>query len=203
MQLLNPNPTVYSRGEDVIRAARDNSKLDGSYDALDIYELLRDITDPEHPYTLEQLKVVSLELIKVDNEKKRISLFFTPTVPHCSMATLIGLSIRVKLQQSIPQSYKIDINVEPGSHSSEAAVNKQLGDKERIAAALENPNLRDMVEHCLTAAEKAAALEKLEKAAAADEMTNAPSDDTVNVALAKDDQASVNNMDIDSEPEKK
>uniref|UniRef100_A0A7S0VS23 MIP18 family-like domain-containing protein n=1 Tax=Polytomella parva TaxID=51329 RepID=A0A7S0VS23_9CHLO len=111
MQLLNPNPTVYSRGEDVIRAARDNSKLDGSYDALDIYELLRDITDPEHPYTLEQLKVVSLELIKVDNEKKRISLFFTPTVPHCSMATLIGLSIRVKLQQSIPQSYKIDINV--------------------------------------------------------------------------------------------
>jgi hypothetical protein len=35
--------------------------------------------------------------------------------------------------------------VSPGSHSSEAAVNKQLGDKERVAAALENPNLLDMV----------------------------------------------------------
>ena len=37
----------------------------------------------------------------------------------------------------------------PGSHASEAAVNKQLGDKERVAAALENPNLLGMVERCL------------------------------------------------------
>ena len=30
------------------------------------------------------------------------------------------------------------------------AVNKQLNDKERVAAALENPNLLDMVEECLS-----------------------------------------------------
>ena len=30
------------------------------------------------------------------------------------------------------------------------AVNKQLNDKERVAAALENPNLLDMVEGCLS-----------------------------------------------------
>lgn len=41
------------------------------------------------------------------------------------------------------------LQVTPGTHSSEAAVNKQLGDKERVAAALENPNLLDMVERCL------------------------------------------------------
>ena len=29
------------------------------------------------------------------------------------------------------------------------AVNKQLNDKERVAAALENPNLVDMVDECL------------------------------------------------------
>lgn len=29
------------------------------------------------------------------------------------------------------------------------AVNKQLNDKERVAAALENPNLLDMVDECL------------------------------------------------------
>jgi len=44
----------------------------------------------------------------------------------------------------------VDIRVAPGSHSTEAAVNKQLNDKERVAAALENPNLLDMVEECLS-----------------------------------------------------
>jgi hypothetical protein len=28
----------------------------------------------------------------VDNSMHVIRLFFTPTIPHCSMATLIGLS---------------------------------------------------------------------------------------------------------------
>ena len=43
----------------------------------------------------------------------------------------------------------MDIAVTPGSHSTEAAVNKQLNDKERVAAALENPNLLEMVNNCL------------------------------------------------------
>lgn len=29
-------------------------------------------------------------------------------------------------------------------------VNKQINDKERIAAAMENPNLKEMVENCIT-----------------------------------------------------
>ena len=37
----------------------------------------------------------------------------------------------------------------PGSHSTEAAVNKQLNDKERVLAALENPALLEMVNRCL------------------------------------------------------
>ena len=44
---------------------------------------------------------------------------------------------------------QVDIAVAPGSHSTEAAVNKQLNDKERVAAALENPNLLEMVNNCL------------------------------------------------------
>ncbi|KAL2234633.1 UNVERIFIED_CONTAM: Vacuolar protein sorting-associated protein 25, partial [Sesamum indicum] len=43
----------------------------------------------------------------------------------------------------------VDIRVAPGTHATEAAVNKQLNDKERVAAALENPNLVDMVDECL------------------------------------------------------
>lgn len=36
---------------------------------------------------------------------------------------------------------QVDVRVTPGTHSSEDATNKQLNDKERVAAALENPNL--------------------------------------------------------------
>ena len=84
---------------------------------------------------------------------------FTPTVEHCSMATLIGLCIRVKLLRTLPSRFKLDIALAPGSHASEDAVNKQLNDKERVAAALENPSLLAMVDRCLagTAAGAAAA----------------------------------------------
>jgi hypothetical protein len=65
------------------------------------------------------------------------------------MATLIGLCVRVQLLRALPRRFKVDIYVAPGSHSSEAAVNKQLNDKERVAAALENPTLLDKVNLCL------------------------------------------------------
>jgi metal-sulfur cluster biosynthetic enzyme len=111
---------------------------------------IRDIKDPEHPYSLEQLNVVTEDSIELNDERNYVRVTFTPTVEHCSMATVIGLCIRVKLIRSLPPRYKVDIRVAPGSHSTEAAVNKQLNDKERVAAALENPNLLDMVEECLS-----------------------------------------------------
>ncbi|XP_022685587.1 protein AE7 isoform X1 [Setaria italica] len=111
---------------------------------------IRDIKDPEHPYSLEQLNVVTEDSIELNDESNHVRVTFTPTVEHCSMATVIGLCIRVKLIRSLPPRYKVDIRVAPGSHSTEAAVNKQLNDKERVAAALENPNLLDMVEECLS-----------------------------------------------------
>lgn len=77
-------------------------------------------------------------------------VLFTPTIPHCSMATLIGLAIRVRLLRSLPPRFKVQVEIAPGTHQSEAAVNKQLGDKERVAAALENQNLLDVVNQCLT-----------------------------------------------------
>ncbi|CAN6229393.1 unnamed protein product, partial [Urochloa humidicola] len=109
-----------------------------------------DIKDPEHPYSLEQLNVVTEDSVELNDENNYVRVTFTPTVEHCSMATVIGLCIRVKLIRSLPPRYKVDIRVAPGSHSTEAAVNKQLNDKERVAAALENPNLLDMVEECLS-----------------------------------------------------
>jgi len=95
------------------------------------------------------------------------------------MATVIGLCIRIKLLRSLPNRFKVDVFINPGTHSLEKdglslpsflssiihhhsssheerderlirkgwddAVNKQLNDKERVAAALENKNLLDMI----------------------------------------------------------
>lgn len=54
-------------------------------------DLIRSITDPEHPLTLEQLAVVSAAQITVtQGARPHVLVEFTPTIPHCSMATLIG-----------------------------------------------------------------------------------------------------------------
>lgn len=65
------------------------------------------------------------------------------------MATLIGLSIRVKLLRCIPARFKVTVEINPGTHASEHAVNKQLADKERVAAALENAHLIKVINQCI------------------------------------------------------
>ncbi|XP_065860813.1 protein AE7 [Euphorbia lathyris] len=149
--LINPNPVVYQKKECRVRSARsdpDEFAVE-PIDQLEIFDHIRDIKDPEHPYSLEELKVITEDAIEVNDQKSYVRVTFTPTVEHCSMATVIGLCLRVKLMRSLPSRYKVDIRVAPGTHATEAAVNKQLNDKERVAAALENPNLVDMVDECL------------------------------------------------------
>ncbi|KAL9328595.1 hypothetical protein ACSQ67_003598 [Phaseolus vulgaris] len=154
--LINANPIIYEKKERRTRTAP--TALQDEYavepiDQLEIFDILFLISfffsDPEHPYSLEELKVITEEAVEVDDQRNYVRITFTPTVEHCSMATIIGLCLRVKLMRSLPSRYKVDIRVAPGSHATEAAVNKQLNDKERVAAALENPNLLDMVDECL------------------------------------------------------
>ena len=66
------------------------------------------------------------------------------------MATLIGLAIRVRLLRVLPSRFKVDVQIAPGTHKDDKAVNKQLMDKERVAAALENKRLCGVVNQCLT-----------------------------------------------------
>ncbi|KDN46471.1 hypothetical protein K437DRAFT_256195 [Tilletiaria anomala UBC 951] len=125
-------------------------------DQQEVFDLVRSVSDPEHPLTLEQLAVVNPNHITITkaNGFPHILLEFTPTIPHCSMSTLIGLSLRVRLMRSLPTHYKLDIRVRPGSHQSERSVNKQLNDKERVAAALENQHLLEVVMQALSTAYK-------------------------------------------------
>ncbi|CEP61822.1 iron-sulfur cluster assembly protein CIA2 LALA0_S04e01486g [Lachancea lanzarotensis] len=124
-------------------------------DAQEIYDLIAYISDPEHPLTLGQLAVVNLPDIEVheNTDKSKISevvVKITPTITHCSLATLIGLGIRVRLERALPARYRITILLKQGSHQSENQVNKQLNDKERIAAACENDQLLGVVSKMLS-----------------------------------------------------
>jgi len=164
-QIFNANPTIYVSRKSARKSRFDagqslwvddddedrSSTTDAeTIDQDEIFELIRLISDPEHPNSLEELRVVSAEQIELGDN--HIVVEFTPTVPHCGMSTLIGLCIRVRLLRSLPPRFKVDIRVKPGSHQSELAVNKQLNDKERVAAALENPSLMEALEKCLETA---------------------------------------------------
>ncbi|KAL0809081.1 hypothetical protein ABMA28_012711 [Loxostege sticticalis] len=148
----NINPHVYEKNSDreVTSTERDED-VEDEFDGREIFDLIRNINDPEHPLTLEELRVVEESNITVNNKENTVDVNFTPTIPHCSMATLIGLSIRVQLLRALPSRFKVTVRVTEGSHASEHAVNKQLADKERVAAALENNNLVQIINQCVAA----------------------------------------------------
>lgn len=86
-------------------------------------DLLKTIKDPEKPQTLEQLDVVYEDCIEIREATPGgvtvIRVEFNPTVPHCSLATLIGLCIRVKLERHLLALFKLDIYIKEGAHSTE------------------------------------------------------------------------------------
>jgi metal-sulfur cluster biosynthetic enzyme len=118
-----------------------------------IYDFIRNIRDPEKPATLEDLSVVYEDGVMIKpstgGDVHVVRIEFNPTVPHCSLATLIGLCIRIKLERNLVDRFKLDIFIRKGTHATEEEINKQINDKERIAAAMENPDLRDIVEECI------------------------------------------------------
>ncbi|KAH6656934.1 hypothetical protein BKA67DRAFT_532174 [Truncatella angustata] len=131
---------------------------DEPIDEQEIYDLISNITDPEHPISLGELAVVNLPdiyitpspSIKVDtNALSTVLVKITPTITHCSLATVIGLGVRVRLEKALPPNYRVDIMIKEGTHSQDDQVNKQLADKERVAAALENDTLKGVLDKML------------------------------------------------------
>ncbi|KAM0675856.1 hypothetical protein GVAV_000632 [Gurleya vavrai] len=147
---MNENPVIYDV-ENIKKTELKfkNNKLE-EVNENTVFELIRNIVDPEHPQTLEQLGVVSLEYIKVfyDTEEseflnkglnfKTVYVEYKPTIPHCSMATVIGLALKIQLMKYININYHIVVKIVKDSHIQENEINKQLNDKDRIYAASEN-----------------------------------------------------------------
>ncbi|KTW29677.1 hypothetical protein T552_00886 [Pneumocystis carinii B80] len=158
--LINENPIVYERNErslkswvnffEEIRDKREEKEeKENIIDKQEIYDLLANIMDPEHPLTLEQLAVVNFDDIYLEKEEINkmtyLTVEITPTIPHCSMATLIGLCIRVRLERCLPSRFRVSVKIKKSTHQNEKQINKQLRDKERVAAALENQQLANVI----------------------------------------------------------
>ncbi|KAF1839889.1 uncharacterized protein K460DRAFT_411208 [Cucurbitaria berberidis CBS 394.84] len=128
-------------------------------DEQEIYDLISTICDPEHPLSLGSLSVVNLPDIHILPPTSPLSSIstvvveITPTITHCSLATVIGLGVRVRLEQALPPRFRVDVRIKKGTHSTDAQVNKQLGDKERVAAALENGTLMGVLRKMLATCE--------------------------------------------------
>lgn len=123
-------------------------------------DLISTISDPEHPVSLGQLSVINLPDIHITptplpgvvpdpNTIVTVLVEVTPTITHCSLATVIGLGVRVRLEQALPPNYRVVVRCKENSHSQDDQVNKQLGDKERVAAALENDTLKGVLDKML------------------------------------------------------
>ncbi|OAA63719.1 hypothetical protein SPI_03882 [Niveomyces insectorum RCEF 264] len=164
----SPLSSISSEGDvyddlDAFASDEDGVYTEEPIDEQEIYDLISTISDPEHPHTLGQLSVVNLPDIRITpspaataaarssdpNALTQVMVYVTPTINHCSLITVIGLAIRVRLEQTLPPNYRVDIQVKEGSHAQDDQVTKQLSDKERVAAALENDTLRGVLDKML------------------------------------------------------
>ena len=128
-------------------------------DEQEVYDLISTISDPEHPLSLGSLGVVKLEDISTvppTSPRSRIStvtVLLTPTTSACSLTTVIGLGVKVRLLQALPPRFRVDVRIKEGTSQTADEVNKQLGDKERVAAAMENRSLINVVNTMLATCE--------------------------------------------------
>lgn len=119
-----------------------------------VFELIRHIKDPEHPYSLETLNVVSIDSVIIENIStkyndglRKITILFQPTIPHCSMAAIIGLCIFHVVKSKL-DTFWISVKIIENTHINWHMLNKQLNDKDRVNAALENTSILDIVHDC-------------------------------------------------------
>ncbi|CAN9121027.1 unnamed protein product [Alternaria alternata] len=140
-------------------SASDSDDAREDIDEQEIYDLISTICDPEHPLSLGSLSVVNLPDIHILPPSSPLSnistvvVEITPTITHCSLATVIGLGVRVRLEHALPPRFRVDVRIKKGTHSTDEQVNKQLGDKERVAAALENGTLMGVLKKMLSTCE--------------------------------------------------
>ena len=145
-QNLNPliKTDLYKYKTDFLKERKNlelDDKIEDKIDKYEIFDLIRNINDPEHPYNLEELNIISLDDIIVDNDNKIITVYFSPTIENCGFASLIGLSIKKKLLNFISPKYNIDVLIKEPKSDNDKNLNKQMNDKERLEASNLNKDI--------------------------------------------------------------
>ncbi|TNV75530.1 hypothetical protein FGO68_gene7357 [Halteria grandinella] len=143
---LSIQPTLIERD-----SGKKKFNLDLDYLKEEVYDIIRTIQDPEKPLSLEDLGVVQDDLITVYQDSldspPTITIIWVPTTPDCHLATTIALCLRTKLFRELScKDAKIDILVQEGKHTIKDQIDKQVNDKERVLAAMENEAIRAAIE---------------------------------------------------------
>jgi len=130
---------------------------------VQVFGLIKNIIDPEFSFWLFSLKVLSIENIFLNifcySQSFRISIFFSPTSVGCSLTSTIGLSIQNVyfnkffnnwLKRSTPCGWMngFSLDIPNFFHLNRDEIVKQLNDKERVSAALENFEIRKVILNC-------------------------------------------------------
>nr|POE49406.1 mip18 family protein [Quercus suber] len=140
-----------SSDDEAASSSTSNDDVREEIDEQEVYDLISTISDPEHPLSLGSLGVVKLDDIQIlgpPSARSRIStvrVLITPTTTACSLTTVIGLGVKVRLVNALPPRFRVDVRIKEGTSKTADEVNKQLGDKERVAAAMENRSLVNVV----------------------------------------------------------
>ena len=87
-------------------------------------------------------------MVDEEHRQVRYEVTWVPTTPSCGFALNIALCIRTKLERELSSQKwaKIDILVQEGKHDTKAAIDRQVNDKERVCAAMENEDVRGAIE---------------------------------------------------------
>jgi len=125
---------------------------------------LDDIIDPEFPFSLTELNILKLESIEIIIRTSSSLLIylipFYPTYGQCKLAPLIGivtitsifrfLSL-IKLARSNNDKWLVNfkVNLSSDDHKIGENITKQINDKERLSAALENRSIRLSILKCI------------------------------------------------------
>ena len=76
-----------------------------------------------------------------DDEEDEIVIELTPTVPHCSLATTIGLCVRYKVESSIP-TIKLAVHIRDGTHRTATESQNSTRTEQPRALSHSGPQLR-------------------------------------------------------------
>nr|UXY86790.1 protein AE7-like 1 [Cryptomonas paramecium] len=124
-----------------------------------LFILFNDVKDPEFLEYISNLNIVSIENIwfeeYVSDQFLDSCVTLVPTYFLCNMISSIGLSLKnilckkkkIFLKYVFPEnwSFRYCTNITFDFHSEGLYITKQLNDKERTCAALENSSVRNII----------------------------------------------------------